>query len=84
MKKILLTILIGALCLAGVMIWMVLAWIICCFLSVYVYEPYAIFWLILGFISLGYLWRSIIRINAFKGLVKVWSNIGKYLDLEGD
>ena len=82
MKKILLTILMGALCLAGVMIWIGLAWIICCFLSVYVYEPFAIFWFILSFVSLGYLWRSIIRINALKELVKGWSNIGKYLDLD--
>ena len=84
MKKILLTILVGALCLAGVMIWMALAWIICCFLSIYIYEPYAIFWLILGLVGLGYLWRSIIRMNALKGIVKGWSDIGKYLDLEGD
>ena len=82
MKKILLTILMGALCLAGVMIWIGLAWIICCFLSVYVYEPFAIFWFILGFVSLGYLWKSIIRINTLNGLVKGWSNIRKYLDLD--
>ena len=82
MKKVLLTILIGALCLAGVMIWMGLAWIICCFLSVYVYGPCAIFWLILSFVGLGYLWISIIRMNALKGLVKGWNNIGKYLDLD--
>jgi hypothetical protein len=82
MKKILLTILMGALCLTGVMIWIGFAWIICCFLSVYVYEPFAIFWFILSFVSLGYLWKSIIRINTLNGLVKGWSNIRKYLDLD--
>ena len=82
MKKILLTILMGALCLAGVIIWIGLAWIICCFLSVYVYEPFTIFWFILSFVSLGYLCKSIIRINTLNGLVKGWSNIRKYLDLD--
>lgn len=82
MKKILLTILMGALCLAGVMIWIGLAWIICCFLSIYVYEPFAIFWFILSFVSLGYLWKSIVRINTLNGLVKGWSNIRKYLNLD--
>ena len=82
MKKILLTILMGALCLAGVMIWIGLAWIICCFLSIYVYEPFAIFWFILSFVSLGYLWKSIIRINTLNGLVKGWGNIRKYLNLD--
>ncbi len=82
MIKILLGILVVALCLTGVIIWMVLAWIMCVFLSVYVYKPYALYWFILSFVGLAYLFKSIIGINIFKGLVKLWDNIGKYLDLD--
>jgi hypothetical protein len=81
MKKILLTILVGALCLVVVMIWIGLAWIICLFLSVYVYEPAALYWFILSLVGLSYLFKLIVGINIFKGIVKLWNNIGKYLDL---
>ena len=81
MKKILLGILLGALSLTVAITWIVLAWIMCVFLSVYVYEPYALYWFILGLISVYYIFKSITRINIFKGIVKLWNNIGKYLDL---
>jgi len=82
MKRILLTILIGALCLSVVIIWVVLAWIICLFLSVYVYEPAALYWFILSLVGLSYIFKLIAGINIFKGIVKIWNNIGKYLGLD--
>jgi len=82
MKKILLTILLGALCLVVVMIWIGLAWIMCVFLSVCVYEPYALYWFILSLIAVYYLFNLMIGINIFKGIVELWNNIGKYLDLD--
>lgn len=81
MKKILLTVLVGALCFISVIIWIILAWIMCVFLSVYAYEPYALYWFILGLISVYYIFKSITRVNIFKGVVKLWDSIGKYLDL---
>lgn len=53
----------------------------CVFLSVYAYEPYALYWFILGLISVYYIFKSITRVNIFKGVVKLWDSIGKYLDL---
>jgi len=82
-KKILLSLLVGALCFVSVIIWIILAWIICVFLSFYVYEPYALYWFILGLISVYYVFKSITRVNIFKGIVKLWDNIEKYLDLSG-
>jgi len=80
-KKIFLGILVVAISLAVVVMWIVLAWIICMFLSVCIYEPYALYWFILGLISVYYIFKSITRMNIFKGIVKLWDNIGKYLDL---
>lgn len=81
MKKIFFGILVVAISLTVVVMWIVLAWIICMFLSVYVYESYALYWFIFGLISVYYIFKSITRINIFKGIVKLWNNIGKYLDL---
>ena len=82
MKKILLGILAGALSLAVIIIWIGLAWVICVFLSVYVYEPAALYWFILSLIGVSYLFKLIIGMNIFKGIKKLWNNIGKYLDLD--
>jgi len=81
-KKIFLGILVVALSLTVVITWIVLAWIMCVFLSIYIYEPYALYWFILSLISVYYIFKSITRINIFKGIVKLWGNIGKYLDLD--
>lgn len=83
MKKILLGILVAALSLTVIIIWIGLAWIICVFLSVYVYEPAAFYWFILSLIGVSYLFKLIIGMNILKGIVKLWDNIGKYLDLNG-
>jgi hypothetical protein len=80
-KKILYSILVAALSLTVIIIWISLAWIICLFLSVYVYEPAALYWLILSLVGLSYIFKLIVGINIFKGIVKLWNNIGKYLDL---
>jgi len=85
MKKILLAILVVAISLIILMIWISLAFSICCILSVV--DSVDSFWLViayfvLSFIGLGYIGKSIIRINTLKGLVKIWNNIGKYLDLD--
>ena len=85
MKKILLAILVVALSLTSLMIWVGLAFSICCILSaVDSVDSYGlvIAYFVLSFVSLGYLWKSIIRMNTLKGLVKIWNNIGKYLDLD--
>ena len=82
MKKILLGILVGALSLAVIIMWIGLAWIMCLFLSVCVYEPYALYWFILSIIAVYYLFKLMIGINIFKGIVELWNNIGKYLDLD--
>jgi len=81
-KKILLGILIGALSLAVIIIWIGLAWIICVFLSVHVYEPAALYWFILSMVGIYYLFKKIIGMDIFKGIVKIRNNIGKYLDLD--
>jgi len=80
-KKILLGILVVALSLTVVIIWIGLAWIMCVFLSICVYEPYAFYWFILSLIAVYYLFKLMIGINIFKGIVELWNNIGKYLDL---
>jgi len=80
-KKILLGILLTALSLSVVIIWICLAWIICVFLSVYVYEPAALYWFIIGLIGVSYLFKLIIGMNIFKGITRLWDNIGKYLGL---
>jgi hypothetical protein len=82
MKKILLIILIVALGLTGIMTWIVLAWIISILLSFYIYKLDVIYWFILSFVMLGFLGKSIIKINSLKGLVKFWNNIRKYFDLD--
>jgi len=80
-KKILFSILVAALSLTVIIIWIGLAWIICLFLSVYVYEPAALYWFILSLVGLSYIFKLIVGINIFKGIMKLWNNIGKYLDL---
>ena len=81
MKKILLSVLVVALSLAIIIMWVLLAWTMCVFLSVYVYKPYALYWFILSFISIYYLFKLLTGINIFKGLIILWDNIGKYLDI---
>jgi len=78
----LLGILLTALSLTFIIIWVGLAWIICVFLSIYIYEPYALYWFILSLVGLSYIFKLIVGINIFKGIVKLWNNIGKYLDLD--
>jgi len=85
MKKILLAILVVAISLFILMIWIGLAFGICCILSVVDSVDsfgLVIAYFVLSFVSFGYLGKSIIRINALKGLVKIWDNIWKYLDLD--
>ncbi|MBA7513369.1 hypothetical protein ES705_05384 [subsurface metagenome] len=85
MKKILLAILVVVLSLISLMIWIGLAFNICIILSVVDSVDsfgLVIAYFVLSFVSLGYLWKSIIRMNALKGLVKIRNNIWKYLDLD--
>ena len=81
MKKILLGILVTALSLTVIIIWIGLAWIVCVFLSVYIYEEAALYWFIFSMIGVFYLFKLIIGMNIFKGIIKIWDNIGKYLNL---
>ena len=85
MKKILLAILVVAISLIIFMIWISLAFGICCILSVVDQMDsfgLVIIYFVLSFIGLGYLGKTIIKMSIFRGLVKIWNNIGKCLDLD--
>lgn len=81
LPKILIGILMLALNLIAIMVWGCLAFIMACLADVYVSHSWLIVWgtFILSFIGLGYLGGAIIKINIFKGLVKIWEWLFDYI-----